>query len=121
MFFAAKTKKYFLVVLMLKFQSSSHRSVAVHEDSSPPNRADFVFFFPGIFYYAQDMFLYYPDQPPNSRIFVELPNKLHLPYENTSIKTSDGVNLNAVLIKHASPGAPTVILLHGNAGNIGHR
>lgn len=75
----------------------------------------------GIFYYAQDMFLYYPDQPANSRIFVELPTKLHLPFENTSIKTDDGVNINVVLIKHASLGAPTVILLHGNAGNIGHR
>ena len=77
--------------------------------------------FPGIFYYSQDMFLYYPDQPANSRIFVELPTKLHLPFENTSIKTSDGVSINVVLIKHASRGAPTVILLHGNAGNIGHR
>ena len=78
-------------------------------------------FFSGIFYYSQDMFLYYPNQLANSRIFVELPTKLHLPYENLSIKTSDGVDINAVLIKHSNQGAPTVMMLHGNAGNIGHR
>ncbi|KAL4218461.1 Alpha/beta hydrolase domain-containing protein 13 [Mactra antiquata] len=76
----------------------------------------------GIFYYAQDMFLYYPDQPPNSRIYVEQPDKFQLPFENVFVKTRDGVSLNMYLVKQPnSAGFPSVIMLHGNAGNIGHR
>lgn len=76
----------------------------------------------GIFYYAQDMFLYYPDQPPNSRIYVEQPDKFQLPFENVFVKTQDGISLNMYLVKQSNPlGFPTVIMLHGNAGNIGHR
>ncbi|XP_060600920.1 protein ABHD13-like [Ruditapes philippinarum] len=76
----------------------------------------------GLFYYAQDMFLYYPDQPPNSRIFVDQPDKFKLPFENVFVKTKDGVSINMYLVKNQNTFAfPTVMMLHGNAGNIGHR
>ncbi|KAH3712381.1 protein ABHD13-like [Dreissena polymorpha] len=76
----------------------------------------------GLFYYAQDMVLYYPNQPPNSRLFVPQPDPSKLPYENVFVKTRDGVNLNMYFIKQQQPyGYPTVVMFHGNAGNIGHR
>ncbi|OWF36310.1 protein ABHD13-like [Mizuhopecten yessoensis] len=80
-----------------------------------------IFALIGLFYNAQDMLLYYPDQPPQSRLFVQLPNTINLPYENHFIRTSDNVRINVVLIKHTHANAPTVIYFHGNAGNIGHR
>jgi len=70
------------------------------------------------------MLLYYPDQPANSRLYVESPSIFGLPYENIFIKTSDGVKLHTVFIKqpeHKLNTAHTVIFFHGNAGNIGHR
>jgi predicted alpha/beta-fold hydrolase len=67
------------------------------------------------------MLLYYPEQPPNSRLYVMLPNTYQLPYENHFVLTSDGVKINLVLVKHPTPNAPTMIYFHGNAGNIGHR
>ncbi|XP_069105736.1 protein ABHD13-like [Argopecten irradians] len=80
-----------------------------------------IFALVGLFYNAQDMLLYYPDQPPQSRLFVQLPNTVNLPYENHFIRTSDNVRINVVLIKHTHANAPTVVYFHGNAGNIGHR
>ncbi|XP_060064455.1 protein ABHD13-like isoform X2 [Ylistrum balloti] len=80
-----------------------------------------IFALVGLFYNAQDMLLYYPDQPPQSRLFVQLPNTVNLPYENHFIRTSDNVRINLVFIKHTHANAPTVIYFHGNAGNIGHR
>lgn len=80
-----------------------------------------IFALAGLFYNAQDMLLYYPDQPPQSRLFVQLPNTVNLPYENHFIRTSDNVRINVVLIKHTHANAPTVVYFHGNAGNIGHR
>ncbi|XP_064605385.1 protein ABHD13-like [Liolophura sinensis] len=78
----------------------------------------------GLLYYGQDMLLYYPCQPPNSRLYVDLPSIVQLPYENHFIRTRDGVFINVVLIKQKSPdcrSCPTLIYFHGNAGNIGHR
>ena len=77
--------------------------------------------FLGIFYNAQDMLLYHPDQPPESRLFVQMPDIAGLPYENIHIRTEDGVRINAVLIKQTQANSPTLMYLHGNAGNIGHR
>ncbi|XP_046583864.1 protein ABHD13-like [Haliotis rubra] len=75
----------------------------------------------GLFYNAQDMLLYHPDQPPHSRMYVELPGILHLPYENHFVKTRDGTQINVVLVKQSHLDVPTVVFFHGNAGNIGHR
>lgn len=78
----------------------------------------------GVFYHYQDSLLYFPDQPENSRIFVQSPRYLGVPYENLQITTRDDVLLNAVFLKQSGSRlgiAPTVVLYHGNAGNIGHR
>ncbi|KAL3892171.1 hypothetical protein ACJMK2_004405 [Sinanodonta woodiana] len=75
----------------------------------------------GIFYNAQDMFLYYPNQPPGSRLYVMSPDNFGMRHENHFITTKDGVSINVVLIKHPQHGAATIVYFHGNAGNIGHR
>jgi len=80
--------------------------------------------FVGAFYHYQDSLLYFPDQPENSRIYVQSPRLLGVPYENLHIQTRDSVTLNAVFLKQPSNRlsiAPTIIMYHGNAGNIGHR
>lgn len=39
-----------------------------------------------------------------------------------TIKTSDNIRLHGFLVKQADfEKAPTILYLHGNAGNIGHR
>ena len=80
--------------------------------------------FVGAFYHLQDSLLYFPDQPENSRIFVQSARFLGVPYENLYITTKDGVKLNAIFIKQTGGRlniAPTIIMYHGNAGNVGHR
>ncbi|XP_061091159.1 protein ABHD13 [Conger conger] len=88
----------------------------------------------GILYKFQDALLYFPDQPPSSRLYVPVPPGV--PHENVYVRAKDGVRLNLILLRHAgetpTPGAgpgpaptpaptPTIIYFHGNAGNIGHR
>ena len=75
----------------------------------------------GVFYNAQDLLLYHPGEPPQSRLFVDSPQRYNLRGENHFLVTRDGVKINVVLIKHSNPNAPTVVYFHGNAGNIGHR
>lgn len=78
----------------------------------------------GVLYNAQDLLLYYPDQPAQSFLFVESPSMFGLPFDNITVKTKDGVKINMFLIKQPPNllgTAPTVIYFHGNAGNIGHR
>jgi len=69
--------------------------------------------------------VYHPEEPANSRLYVPSPQVLHLPFENLFLRTKDGVRINAVLIKQqpneVMASAMTIIFLHGNAGNIGHR
>ena len=84
----------------------------------------FFYFLSGFFYNAQDLLLYYPDNPPQSRLYVESPSLLSLPYENIYTKTKDGVRINMHLVLQADDRratAPTAVYFHGNAGNIGHR
>jgi len=78
----------------------------------------------GLAWHSQDYLLYYPEQPPTSRIYVESPAKAGLPHENIYVHTEDGVKINMYLIlqqAHVRASAPTLIYFHGNAGNIGHR
>lgn len=80
--------------------------------------------FVGAFYHYQDSLLYFPDQPENSRIYVQSPRLLGIPFENLHIQTKDSVTLNAVFLKQVGSRlnmAPTIVMYHGNAGNIGHR
>ena len=78
----------------------------------------------GLGYHSQDLLLYYPEEPSQSRQYVESPTSYGLPFENVSIKTRDGAIINAYLVKqpsHLLSTAYTMLYLHGNAGNIGHR
>jgi len=75
----------------------------------------------GLLYQAGDRLLYHPDQPPHSRIFVPTPQMFNLPFENLFISARDGTQLHMFLVKQDSHTAPTLLYLHGNAGNIGHR
>jgi len=80
----------------------------------------------GVVYKAGDRLLYHPDQPPQSRIFIPTPALFNLPFENLFIKSRDGTQLHMFLIKQVSSDnshsrVPTILFLHGNAGNIGHR
>ncbi|ESO10691.1 hypothetical protein HELRODRAFT_72182 [Helobdella robusta] len=78
----------------------------------------------GFLYHIQDSLLYQPNVPTESRLFVDNPSRFGLPYENIHLHTADGLELHAYLIKQPAPqshNAYTVVFLHGNAGNIGHR
>lgn len=76
-----------------------------------------------LFWSAQDWLLYYPEQPADSRQNVFSPDKFGLDFESVTISTSDGTEIHAFLTKvsHDYSHRPTMIMFHGNAGNIGHR
>ncbi|KAJ1524758.1 hypothetical protein ONE63_009636 [Megalurothrips usitatus] len=77
-----------------------------------------------ILYYAEDGLLYYPDVPKNSRVVVLEPQYLGMPNETVYIRSGDGTLLHCFLIRQPEPvctQAPTILFLHGNAGNIGNR
>nr|XP_054755448.1 protein ABHD13-like [Lytechinus pictus] len=77
-----------------------------------------------VVYNMQDFLLYFPDNPKMSTVFVPSAAILELPYENLTIKTSDWVKISGVLFKQPPDRAarsPTILFLHGNAGNLGHR
>ncbi|KAI8505996.1 PREDICTED: protein ABHD13-like [Branchiostoma belcheri] len=78
----------------------------------------------GIFYNYQDYLLYYPEVPKSSRLLVQSPQGWNIPFESLFIKARDGTRLHALFLKQPeglAANAPTVLFLHGNAGNIGHR
>ncbi|XP_068618494.1 protein ABHD13 [Battus philenor] len=83
----------------------------------------FSFGIAGILYSAQDLLLYYPNDPSDSRVFVLQPSNYKLPYESIKIKTKDGLKIHMFLIKQATNcnHKPTMIFFHGNAGNMGQR
>lgn len=68
--------------------------------------------------------VYYSNEPSSSRLFVELPSKYHLPYEAVYIR-SGRTKIHAFFIPAPRENRPThpstILYLHGNAGNIGHR
>ena len=70
------------------------------------------------------MFVYHPTEPPESKVYIELPSLYNLPYEKVDLITSDSVRLHSYLIKQQNGNAtlvPTLVMFHGNAGNIGQR
>ncbi|CEQ41666.1 SPOSA6832_03394 [Sporobolomyces salmonicolor] len=61
-----------------------------------------------------------------SRQNVPTPDQFGMPYEELTLTTPDGVRVKAFLMLHDRDGVdpsdrPTVLLLHANAGNVGHR
>lgn len=57
---------------------------------------------------------------PNANIAAN-PAQVGLPFEEVWLKTEDHRKIHAWWIPAAQDGAPTVLLSHGNAGNISHR
>ncbi len=60
--------------------------------------------------------IYFP-----ARAMVETPQQFGLNYQEIWLPTPDGVKLNGWFMPSAHPAGITVLLLHGNAGNISHR
>ena len=75
-------------------------------------------------YNLEDYFLFHPEEPSESRFYVELPSKYDLLYESVNIITKDKVHIHSYLLKQRDnlfSTAPTLVCFHGNAGNIGQR
>jgi fermentation-respiration switch protein FrsA (DUF1100 family) len=49
------------------------------------------------------------------------PDSIALAYEDVTFKTSDGVDLNGWFIPSSGEARGTILICHGNAGNISHR
>lgn len=78
----------------------------------------------GILYQVQDNLLYSPELPSHSRVYIPIPSTFNLPFENITVKTSDGIQIHMYFIhqpKERQRNAPTIVFFHGNAGNMGHR
>ncbi|KAF9531417.1 BEM46 family protein [Crepidotus variabilis] len=96
----------------------------------------------GLAYYGQNYLIYPSAFPPGSRIEVASPSDFDMPYENLELKTEDDVTLRCYLLPQRKElphnvnfvdtpegmtdeefmaTRPTVIMFHGNGGNMGHR
>ncbi|XP_046833944.1 protein ABHD13 isoform X2 [Vespa crabro] len=78
----------------------------------------------GILYHREDQLLYHPESPAHSRVYVPAPSIFNLPYESIYTRSGDGTMLHMFFISQPedrAKKAPTLLFLHGNAGNIGHR
>jgi len=71
----------------------------------------------GVVYLAQDSLVYFPNM---GRAHVATPAVHGLAYEDVFLKTSDGETLHAWWLP-VTDARGTVLLFHGNAGNISHR
>ena len=60
--------------------------------------------------------IYYP-----MRSLETTPALFRLKYEDAWLTTSDGVKIHGWFVPAAKTNAPTILFLHGNAGNISHR
>lgn len=69
-------------------------------------------------YLFQTRLVFFPNVP--GRTLAATPNSIGLAYENVRFEASDGVQVHAWFVPGA-PEAATVLVCHGNAGNISHR
>ncbi|KAJ6812045.1 protein bem46-like [Iris pallida] len=70
----------------------------------------------------QEKMVYVPVLPGLPRSYSVTPARLHLDYEDVSLRSADGVRLHAWFIKHSPPvPGPTILFFQENAGNIAHR
>ncbi|KAF4555297.1 Serine aminopeptidase-like protein 1 [Elsinoe fawcettii] len=76
-------------------------------------------------YYYQNELIYPRNLPPGARTDVPKPEQFGISeYEDLRINTPDQETLHAYLVKPPNPQHSkniTLLLMHGNAGNIGHR
>ncbi|KAK4231762.1 protein bem46 [Podospora fimiseda] len=79
----------------------------------------------GLLYFKQKTLIYPAHIPANARTDVPRPSQYHFKdYEELIIPTNDGEKLSAFYIRGPRGGTNsnvTVLMFHGNAGNIGHR
>ncbi|KAK3986670.1 protein bem46 [Cladorrhinum sp. PSN332] len=79
----------------------------------------------GLLYFKQKTLIYPAHIPANARTDVPRPSQYHFKdYEELIIPTNDGEKLSAFYIRGPRGGTHsnvTVLMFHGNAGNIGHR
>ncbi|KAI9814830.1 MAG: hypothetical protein M1827_003096 [Pycnora praestabilis] len=79
----------------------------------------------GLLYFKQNELIYPRNLPPGARSQVPKPSQFGISdYEDLTIPTPDGESLNAYFIRPSNKQrakAITVLMFHGNAGNIGHR
>ncbi|CAH0049798.1 unnamed protein product [Clonostachys solani] len=78
-----------------------------------------------LLYFKQKALIYPSHMPPNSRTDVPQPSQFGLKdYEELVIPTEDGEKLSAFYIRgpfSSRNSDVTILMFHGNAGNIGHR
>ncbi|KAK7744819.1 bem46 protein, variant [Diatrype stigma] len=78
-----------------------------------------------LLYFKQKALIYPSHMPPNSRTEVPRPSQFGIKdFEELVIPTEDGEKLSAFYIRAPRRGRYskcTIIMFHGNAGNIGHR
>ncbi|KAF9883991.1 hypothetical protein FE257_002432 [Aspergillus nanangensis] len=79
----------------------------------------------GLLYFKQNELIYPRNVPVDARTNVPKPRQFGLTdYEDLHIPTPDGESLHALFIRPSKKRAHrdlTVIMFHGNAGNVGHR
>ncbi|KAH7328837.1 Alpha/Beta hydrolase protein [Stachybotrys elegans] len=78
-----------------------------------------------LLYFKQKALIYPSHMPPNSRTEVPQPSQFGIKdFEELVIPTEDGEKLSAFYIRASRNGKNpnvTMLMFHGNAGNIGHR
>ncbi|BGP50637.1 bem46 protein, variant [Rhodotorula kratochvilovae] len=78
-------------------------------------------------YLAQCRLIYPSNMPAGSRTTVPRPDEFGMgPFDDVELVAPDGVKIRTFVIPYARDGIkpserPTVLLLHANAGNVGHR
>ncbi|KAF9109353.1 hypothetical protein BGX27_007700 [Mortierella sp. AM989] len=78
-----------------------------------------------LLYQFQCEIIYPASFPEGSRTLVAKPSQYNMPFEDLTLETPDKVKIRAYMIKqpddlHAKS-RPTILYLHANAGNMGHR
>ncbi|PCH41916.1 alpha/beta-hydrolase [Wolfiporia cocos MD-104 SS10] len=96
-----------------------------------------------LLFFGQNFLIYLPAYPPGSRTAVASPGDHGLPYQDVELRTSDNIKLRCYMFvqrkdisqlgaldvessedeteEQFSSRRPTVMMFHGNGGNIGHR
>ena len=86
----------------------------------------FLMVFLGALYHYQNAIIYPATFPSGSRTVVMRPDEFDMPhYESITLTTSDGIKITGYVIRQETTektrAVPTILYLHANAGNMGHR
>ena len=77
----------------------------------------------GLLYMYQTALIYPASLPEGSRAIVDSPALYKLPFTEHRLVTPDRIKLHVYAMTHEdeSDKRPTILMLHANAGNMGHR